>query len=202
MDKFNKYRAKIEILNYIVSVCTNTFTEDYGKHVNIPKKENGFISSLFNRSEIPLNTLVKLNCVRESTEYYLGWLREIKDDGVFLIESIENGKLCNWSNVGIEYMPVESIQSHWIWNDKQFDIKDKWMRACYKSRDCHLLRPLYPEFSQEDNSFTLSLRVMFSDDVVATKKFNDYKKVLVRDMLNFYDEALYDYQFKNTKKKK
>ena len=34
---------------------------------------------------------------------------------------------------------------------------------------------------------------LFSDDVVATKKFHDYKKVLVRDMLDFYDESYLEY---------
>jgi hypothetical protein len=162
--------------------------------VNNPKIEHGFISTLLDRGNMPIGTLVKLSCVRESTEYYLGWLREIKDNGVYLIESIENGKLCNWSNVGIEYMQIESIQGHWKWNDKQFDIKDKWMRACYKSRDCHCLRPVFPEFHKDDNSFTLSLRKMFSDEIIATKKFEDYKKVLVRDMLKFYDDAYSNYR--------
>lgn len=190
---FNKNRAKIEILNYIISVCTNTFTRDSKLMVNNPKIEHGFISTLLDRGNMPVGTLVKLTCVRESTEYYLGWLREIKDGGVYLIESIENGKLCNWSNVGIEYMPIESIQYHWKWNDHQFKIKDQWMRACYKSRDCHLLRPIYPEFSDSGNSFTLSLRKMFSDEIVSTKIFKDYRKVLVRDMLEFYDDSYNHY---------
>ncbi len=189
MKKFNKQRAKIEILNYIVNQCTNIFSAD-GMQINLKHPEHGFRTAILHPEKVKIGSLVRLSTA-PITKYYLGWLLE-KKNGTYLIESIEDGSLCNWSNVGVYFLNPKMVELHpeWKWNDKQFEIYDKWFRACYKIRNCHNLRPIAPVFSLKDNSFTISLRVIFKDKVVASKTFDNYKKVLVKDMLEFYDNAV------------
>jgi len=188
MKDFNKYRAKIEILNYIVNQCTNIYSDD-GMRINLNHPEHGFRSAILDMTKPPIGGLVKLSTA-PYTKYYLGWLLEKKENGEYLIESIEDGGLCSWSNVGLYYLNPEMVEKHpeWRWNDKQFKIKDQWLNACYKTRDCHVLRPVLPTFD-EDGSLTLSLRKIFKDEIVAKKKFDNYKKVQVREMLQFYDDS-------------
>ncbi len=198
MRIFNKSKAKIEILNYIVNICTNIYSSN-GMRINLDHPEHGFKTSLFNKNEIPLNTIVRISAANH-TKYYLSWLREIKENGVYLTESIEDGSLCNWSNVSIYYLPIKTINivPSWRWNDKQFKIKEQWFRACFKTKDCYVIRPCVPEFNQ-DGSFTLSLRKIFESEIIAKKTFKDYNKVLVRDMLQFYDNTYLNLNNKEAK---
>lgn len=115
---------------------------DTGVTLNNLKEENRFIlPKNEERNGIPIDTLVRLTFVRNTSEYYLGWLREVTGDGSFLIESIDNGNLCNWSNVSLAYMPIRSIKDQWRWDDRQFNIKDKWFRACYKRARLLFIQP-------------------------------------------------------------
>lgn len=82
--EFNKKRARLEILNFIVPKCSNTFMSDTEVTLNNLKEENGFIlPKNEERNGIPIDTLVRLTFVRNTSEYYLGWLREVTGDGSF-----------------------------------------------------------------------------------------------------------------------
>jgi hypothetical protein len=130
-----------------------------------------------------------------TSKFYLGWLKEIRPSDnrfstEYLLESIEDGDLCWWSNVGIFNLPLTLTDTfpNWKWTDKQWQFDDKWFNACYKRRHCYELRPRPAKFN-EDGSVILMLRRVFSDEIIAEKKFDNWRKVLVKDFLEFYDSA-------------
>lgn len=179
-DTYN--RAKIEILNYITSFF---LVRNYGdKNVGclhdcyFEPKRNPIIGDLVALSSAP------------NTEWYLSWYMENKSD-IHLLKSIETGKLCNWSNVSFFAMNRKEVDQFpkWRWTDKQYKFKDKWFRACYKKRDAYMVLPTLPEF-KVDGSVKIGTRARFNLGEPNEKTFNNWKKVLVKDMLEFYDHVV------------
>ena len=181
-----KYRAKLEILYYITSFC---LSRNYGDGVN----RGGISDCYFEPKDRPdVGDLVVLTSA-PCSEYYLSWYIGCtpKQDlflNVHTLKSIETGNICNWSNVSFDRLNRKIVDDHpeWKWTDSQFKFKESWFRACYKTRDAYINRPIKPEF-KDDGSVILSIRKMFSSEIVATKIFDNWKRVLVRDMLEFYD---------------
>lgn len=184
--------ARQEILNYIITFCTKSNYGDGYSH--LPDVEHSFYStSSDGKRSIPIGSLVRLMAAPFS-KYYLSWLREIQhNDGGYstrwLLESIEDGTLCWWENVQIWALPKEATDKFpsWQWTDKQFAFNKKWSNACHKKRDAYIILPCPPKF-HDDGSVTLALRTRFGiNDKRPEKKFDNWKKVLVKDMLKFYD---------------
>lgn len=198
MKKQNKNQARIEILNYIIQFCTvQCFSEN---SFSLGRKETSFHGNSFNKQEPPIGSLCMLSSVPTSI-YYLGWLREIKHDDSrfstqFLIESIEDGSRCWWHNVGIWYLPIETSDRFpsWQWTDEQFAFQKKYDNA-FRKRHAYGLRALNAVFDM-DGGVTVKIRRMWSNDIFAEKTFSNYKKVLSRDLLKFYDETLIMYNKK------
>ncbi len=180
-----KTKARLQMLNYIINFCTS---KNYGDGLN----SGGFGDCYFEPKDKPIpGDLVSLQSAPFS-EWYLSWYREYVEDnklgGVHVLESIETGKLCNWSNVSFCVLNRKLVNDHtiWKWTDQQFRFKEKWFRACYKKRNAHTDLPCFPEF-KEDQSVTLKIRKRFGLGDDRSKQFSNWKKVLVKDMLEFYD---------------
>ncbi|MFH6944586.1 hypothetical protein [Flavobacterium sp. FlaQc-50] len=197
-SKETRNQARIEILNFIIQFCT---VKCFGPNsFSFGEEKTSFHGSHFNKQDPPIGSLCMLQSAPTSV-YYLGWLRDIKASESrfstqFLIESIEDGTRCWWSNVGIWHLPLEQTDKfpEWQWTDKQFAFKKKW-HNCFKRRSAYGLRSLNPVFN-EDGSVTLMIRKMWSNDIFKEKTFESWKKVLSKQLLEFYDETLIEYNKK------
>ena len=171
---FKKNKAKIEILNFITQHSINEYSSKtfVGGYSNKPVEGD----------------LVALQ-LAPNTNWYLSWYHTSDgNENSFcenhLLESIETGELCNWSNVSFNVMEREHVDNHpeWRWEDKQFEFCSKWYRATKKA-DIYPSRPMQPIFA--GLKVTLKIRRNFSDVILAEKTFDNYKKVLSRDMIKF-----------------
>lgn len=185
-----KNKARLEILNYII--CFSTYKSYQSGMNSFPLgKEQTFIGNL---GEVPpVGSLCRLTSAPFS-KYYLAWMvdyRKTNGWDEYLLESIEDGSLCWWSNVGIDYYHPETVKNfpQWRWTDKQFEFHDKWKRAC-KRRDAYIVLPAMSEFTGEFG-VTLNTRIRYGLSTESqSKTFPDYRKVKVKDMLEFYDYAV------------
>lgn len=129
MIKNTRNISRIKILNHVIQFCTIKCFGD--NSFSMGMKCNSFHGTYLDKQEPPIGSL----CILQSaptTKYYLGWLKEIKPaDSRFsvqyLLESIEDGDLCWWSNVGIFHMPLETTNKYpeWHWTDKQWEFKER-----------------------------------------------------------------------------
>lgn len=186
-------RARIEILNYVVEMCTMKY---FGENsFSLGRTEHSFHGSHFGEQKPPIGALCSLQSAPVS-KYYLSWIREIKEgdsrfDTQYLLESVEDGSLCWWSNVSIWWLPLETTNrfEQWQWTDKQWELWDKWQRAC-KKRDAYIVLPVMPEFT-EDGGVILRTRTRFGlDESRPERKFDNWNKLTQKQMLEFYDYAV------------
>lgn len=192
-----KNRARIEILSYIMQFAVKEY---YGKDHNgrpigdIPNAEWSFHGEMCKEHEIPIGSLCRITAASAS-KWYLSWLVEVEvNKGGFhryLLESIEDGALCWWSNIGLDYFSPKSVRSSWRWTDKQFELNDRWMRTCFKKRNAYITKPMQLIF--DGDKVTLKTRQAFGiGDFSAEKTFDNWRKVRVKDMLEFWDQAIID----------
>jgi hypothetical protein len=137
--------------------------------------------------------LVSLSCA-PTTKWYLSWVVEIKgEDGRFteyLLESIEDGSLCWWSNVGINIYCRETVADNpaWKWTDKQYDLNARWHRVC-KKHDAYIVLPCPPVF-HDDGSVTLNVRIRYGlNDFSNKQTFPNWKKLTMQVMEEYYTES-------------
>lgn len=183
-------QARIEILNYIMQFC---IVKCFGPNsFSFGQEETSFHGSHFDKKDPPIGSLCILQSAPTSI-YYLGWLREIKPHQSsfctqFLIESIEDGSRCWWSNVGIWHLPLETTNkfADWQWTDKQFEFQKRWY-TCFRRSYIYNFRSMKPAFN-EDGSVTVRIRKMWGSEVSAEKTFSNWKKVLSRDLKEFITE--------------
>jgi len=185
-------KARLEILNYILNFSTAKY---YGE------KKEGYENVVANvdtafrgHDEIPPNGTLCLLSSAGFSKFYLSWLRGYKEEGYggsWLLESIEDGSLCWWTNVKLYFYPKQNSDQHphWQWNDDQWALWERWKRAG-KRRDAYITLPAMPIFT-EDGGVVLSTRTRFSiSNERSEKKFVNWKKVKFKEMLEFYDEAV------------
>lgn len=193
-NKESRNRARLQILNYIVTFSTRTFyTQDY-REAAIEEHSFFYPKDI---DEIQLGSLVMITSAPFS-KWYLGWLVEINKERChlgtsFLIESIEDGSLCWWSNVGIKYFSPETVSRNpqWRWSDKQYELNDRWIKNIHKKREAYTTLPAMLEF--EGDKVVFRTREKFGIGTFkAEKEFDNWRKVLVRDMLAFWDKAMTD----------
>jgi hypothetical protein len=145
-QKSDKYRAKLAILCRLLSFPTISQKDWEGGGI-FPKPQIG--------------DLVSLQSAPDS-KWYISWVVEIdyRDGGWnrWLLESIEDGHLCWWENVGFTIYKREKAAEHpeWRWTDKQFELRDRW-HMVFTKQDAYLTRPGKFEFS-EDGGLTLGVR--------------------------------------------
>lgn len=184
-----RHRARQAIMHYVLAFCTTRAWPDR----NSPSL-HGFTPE-HGDCRAQVGDLVLLESVRGWTKWNIGWLRAINpNDGwpLYVIESLEDGELCSWSNVGLAYLPREELAVHpsWQWNDRQHTFRDRWDRICYKSKDAYIVRPLPPVFG-EGYAVTLGTRTAHAlDDIRPTRSFPDWRKVTKAMMAQCYDECV------------
>lgn len=172
------YRAKLSILNDVCSFPT------------IRNKD--WKDADYNP---PIGSLVALSCA-PVTKWYLSWVLEVeklKYGNRYLLQSIEDGTLCWWENVGLFiYDPERVSQSpEWRWNDKQFEFQDRWKKVCRRN-DAYIVLPGVTTF--HDDSVTLSLRERhggFGKEIPFHHEhtFENWKKTTMKMMDKFYKEG-------------
>jgi hypothetical protein len=190
-----KNRARIEILNYVLQFST--------KHYSGDKKEgcdhiwtnitNAFTDGRFSDFKPAIGTLV-IPTFCSFTKWYLSWVVDYKNEGHgdnWLLESIEDSSLCWWSNIQLYSFPKEKSdeQPQWRWSDDQWAFWDKWVKAC-KKRNTYITLPMRPIFTDDDGGVILKTRTRFAiNDNNPEIKFNNWRKVTQKQMLEFYDYA-------------
>jgi len=114
-------KSRQEILSRIVNFCTYNFygNGNFGK----PIDSNYSFRSSFNGLP-PIGSLCKLTSTRDS-KWCLAWLVEIVGDK-FLLKNIEDGELCWWENIGLDYLPIQLTDENpqWKWDDDQWDFQN------------------------------------------------------------------------------
>lgn len=139
------------------------------------------------------------------SKWYISWLLEIDpNEGwpKYLLESIEDGSLCWWENVGLNWYDRERVANNptWKWTDKQFDFYDKWNKVCYRRHDAWHVLPMLPVFNPDDDSVTLNLRIRHGfSDFHYPQVFNNWKKITMKQMSEYYlagCEAYHKYEEK------
>jgi hypothetical protein len=197
--KESRNLARIEILNYVIAFCTvKCFGQKEDRYsYSLGSSDSSFHGGYGLREYPPIDSLVMLQSA-PVTKYYLGWLKEINPSSdsfstKYLIESIEDGELCWWENVGVWYLPLETSNKYpeWKWTDRQFAFKKRWFDTCYKKGKAFQTKPYLPIF-MDDGSVILGTRERWNipSDYKPTKKFDNWKKVTINDMLEFYKSAV------------
>lgn len=133
-----------------------------------------------------------------SSKWYLSWVRDYEHNNgnpKYLLESIDDGELCWWENVGINIYSRERVNERptWQWDDRQFAFYDKWLKVCYKWNDAYIVLPVLPIFN-EDGSVKLDVRVRFSlSEFSNPKTWPNWKKLYMKEMDAYYKESFEKY---------
>ena len=178
---FKKSKARIAILSSMLSYPT----------VN----QNDWISGMSSENA-RIGDLVSLSSAPDS-KWYVSWVREIRKNNSwqeYLLESIDDGALCWWSNVGLNIYNRERIleRPKWQWDDKQFAFSNRWFKACGRNASFIVL-PILPLFN-EDNSVVLDIRIRHNfSDFKYPKTFPSWNKMLMKEMEYYYRECVEKY---------
>lgn len=177
----SKDRARIQILSALMSYPT----------INQKDWESDFIGK-----GAQIGDLVSLNSAPPS-KWYVSWVRDINvKEESYLLESIDDGALCWWSNVGFHIYNrdrVKEFGSTWQWDDKQFTFNDRWHKI-FRRNNAHMIRPLYPVFG-EDGTVTLDVYIRFGIRDFSNKKtFPNWKKLTMKTMDEFYKDCERKYE--------
>lgn len=173
-----KTRARISILSELLAFPT------------INQKD--WNTKFLGEKDVQEGDLISLSSAPES-KWYLSWVCEIdryEHASRYLLESIEDGKLCWWENVGISVYDRKRVSERpkWKWSDKQFAFQDRWQRVCNKN-DAYIVLPKMAVFG-EDNSVTLGVRIRFNwSDFTDLKTFSNWKKVTIKLMDAYYKDC-------------
>lgn len=200
----SKIQSRIEILNYVMSFCT---VKCFGENsFSLGSRDSSFHGKYFEKQMPEVGSLAVLQSA-PITKWYLSWVINVDVENKdrfscrYLLKSIEDDSLCWWENVSIWYLPKDVCDKYpeWKWTDKQFDFKKRWLR-CFSRRNAYMLRPLNPEFLS-DNKVKLSIRkrLNLKEEEPKSKIFDNWKKVRLKDMFEFYDEINELHNTLNTK---
>lgn len=184
-----KNRARILILNFITQF---SLSKEFGDGRSFGGLKS--FNASYEQKAVP-GDLVALQAA-PATKWYLSWLvsRQWPEGHAceqYTLESIEDGELCDWSNVGLMYYDREEVELHpeWRWTDEQHEFNDRWLRSCRKERDAYMHVPLMAQFSGD--GVTLGLRTRWSlYGYKPSKTWDNWKKVTIKQMLQFYDDAV------------
>lgn len=189
--RFSKNRSRLEIMHYMLSFCTS---RSYGADGRLYPGSEGFVFGADGK-DVRVGDLVLLESIMPPY-FPVGWLHEIDlthgagHSARYLVESIDNGKMCWWSNVGIKYFPRDKVSSCWRWVDRQWEFKERWFRVCYKIKGAYIDRPLFPEFG-EGFSVSIGLRTSHGiDDIVARRTYPDWRKITIGMLAACFDECV------------
>lgn len=176
------HRARISILSELLS---------------FPTIRSGYWSGTgFSDNRAMVGDLVAMSSAPAS-KWYLSWVRDIKP-GIFpnyLLESIDDGELCWWSNIEVYIYDRQRVSNSpsWKWTDRQFQFNDRWHRTC-KKNDAYIVLPCPAVF--DDLKVLLSLRIRhgFDEGFQHQQVFDDFRKVTIPMLDSFYKAGAAKYQ--------
>lgn len=182
LEIMSRDRARISILSELLAFPTIN-----GKYWD---------SDCFSSGAI-LGDLVSLSAAPAS-KWYLSWVKEIdKTQDRYLLESIEDGSLCWWSNVGLNVYNRDRVKERlsWMWNDKQYELNDRWLKVCSRNAS-YIVLPVTALFNK-DGSVVLDVRIRFVESSYKNPtKFENYKKLTMKKMEQFYLACTEEYNKK------
>jgi hypothetical protein len=188
MDERPKTRSRLLILSHIAQFSLGG---EIGGQPYCGLKDMRFREA----QHPPIGSLVAPHSSPPS-KWYLSWVHEVKvnEHGYFIytLESIEDGELCDWSNVSLWAYDRSQTYQHpeWRWTDKQHEFYDRWRKVCYGERDAYIVLPVQPVF-YDDGAVTLTTRTRFSmDSIRPERRFESWRKVTKKMMIEFYDDAV------------
>lgn len=172
-------KAKLEILSELLSYPT----------VSQKDWQSDF------STDVQVGDLVSLNSAPVS-KWFLSWVKKIDKTSSrfstrYLLESVEDGELCWWSNVGFNIYNRKRVSERpkWKWDDKQHAFFSRWFKSC-KRHDSYIVLPVLPEF-HDDYSVTLNVRIRFGfTNFQNPKIFDNWKKLNMKDMEKYYLECV------------
>lgn len=173
-DDLTKDRSRLAILSELLtypSVRAKDWTSDIS-HVSARKGD-----------------LVSMNSAPAS-KWYLSWVVDYRERSKgwpeWLLESVEDGSLCWWSNVGLNIYSRERVSNCWRWTDRQWKFKDRWMRHCVRKHDAYIVLPCWPEFDNRKVTLSLRIRHGLGEGFQHQQEFEDFRKVTTAIMSEFY----------------
>ena len=151
-DTFDRRYATV--IHYITSFCMTHIGGDARASPSI----YGFRSDFFG-DRVPEGSL----CVLQSapiSEWQVSFYIGEDKPGHHLLESAQTGRVCRWTNVSVNWLDDERANGHWRWSDRQYDINDRWLRACRKGGTSYFTTvPTYAEF--DGDTVVLKMRRKF-----------------------------------------
>lgn len=194
-----KTRSRQQILHYVLSFCTGKIHGAMQAAQEYPRGQTFSSGFVVESDETPtqIGDLVLLTSA-PSSKWTLGWLLQKRDLNPgypqWLIESIEDGELCWWGNVGLAYLHRRSLSPSWRWTDRQWAFRDRWIKVCRDEKDAYLYRPLEPVFG-DGLEVTIGTRTMCGfDDISPKRKFDDWRKVTKAMMGQCYDDCVAEHE--------
>lgn len=181
-------RARIDILNHII--CFGTCNE-YGEGKAVPAfyDDKYAFTSDFRSEDYVNGDLIKIGSAGFS-KYYLSWYVEKRDTNGFtehLLQSIEDGSLCWWSNVSLSRFNRGTVANNekWKWTDAQFEFYDKVLR-------CKKRSGTYERFAgitfNEDCSVEIRKRGSFEDYKGKHILVPNWKKAKLKEIVEFFKD--------------
>ena len=181
-QKWANHRACIEILSQLLAFPTIS-DKDWGYNCGCEDPQVGDLVSL--QSAPP-------------SEWFLSWLLEISENNgyeKYLLESVQTGEQCWWSNVGLTVYNRKKVaeRPRWKWNDAQFSFNDRWNKVCLKNYS-YMVLPRLPMF-HGDYSVTPNVRTRFNmSSYENPKTFRDWRKVTMKQMDEYFKKSVSQYE--------
>jgi hypothetical protein len=176
-------RSRIAILSYICQFSLSTVVNNY----SIPALRT---SSFIENRNPDIGSLVVMTSAPTS-KWYISWVidyRQKRGGKEYLLESIEDGELCWWSNISIYELYPETVKKYqeWRWTDEQHKFNDRWFKVKKREKSYSLFIPVQAIFDEDD--VILGIREKFSTDV-KQKYFINWKKLKLKDMIEYFESV-------------
>lgn len=119
------------------------------------------------------------------TKWYLSWVHDARRgaggyDATYVLESIEDGELCNWSNVGLLRYSREEVEGHpeWRWTEAQHAFNARWLR---QGRWSHRKVAMKVCFNGAGDGAVLRARIPYTDETRAVA-VEDWRRVRLKEL--------------------
>jgi len=181
MNTFSKSQARLSILSEIIAMGA----------IDTQAWQNGFAI------KPKIGDLVSLIIV-DTTKWYVSWVVDIDQnngDPKYLLESIEDGELGWWENIGLNIYNRDRVKERpmWRWNDEQYAFYKTWLEVGAKNLE-HRVVPEVPVFG-EKNKVTLNARIRWDrSGFEKTKTFENWRRLTTKEMDNYLKETVNDYK--------
>lgn len=181
-------RSRMMINEFIVNLCAKQYCSDGSIMPDFGDDKRGFMGSYLcgEGYEPPIGSLCRLMAA-PSTKFYLSWYRG-KKDGEFYLQSIEDHTVCRWSNVGLQYLPLQLTEGkpQFNYSDRQFKFQDRWEKIVKEQN--YWMVPMWSEFSDDTTEVTITIRWKFKDTRIG-RTFPSWEVLTDEEMKAFAKEV-------------